>query len=69
VLLKERGVARLITTTPEFEGRSFGTNVMEAVLVALAGGKRELTSLEYENLLDEIGFIPRILDFNQANLA
>ncbi len=33
--LRARGVARLITTTPEFAGRSFGTNVVEAVAVAL----------------------------------
>ena len=30
--LKQRGVTQLITTTPVFDGRSFGTNVMEAVL-------------------------------------
>jgi len=31
--------AMLVTTTPRFDGRSFGTNVMEAVLVALNNGK------------------------------
>jgi len=35
--LRARGVARLITTTPDFGGRSFGTNVLEAALVALLG--------------------------------
>ena len=34
--LRERGVRRLVTTTPRLGGRSFGTNVMEAMLVALA---------------------------------
>jgi hypothetical protein len=28
--LRSRGVARLVTTTPDFGGRSFGTNVVEA---------------------------------------
>jgi len=43
-LLKSRGVATLVTTTPDMGGRSFGTNVLEGVLVALAG-KRHQDSL------------------------
>ena len=35
--LAARGVSMLITTTPEIAGRSFGTNVLEAALVALLG--------------------------------
>ncbi len=35
--LEKRGIAMLVTTTPELEGRSFGTNVMEGVLVTIAG--------------------------------
>jgi hypothetical protein len=35
--LRERGIARLVTTTPDFGGRSFGTNVVEAALVAMLG--------------------------------
>jgi hypothetical protein len=58
-LLRERGARRLITTTPEFEGRSFGTNVMEGVFAAL--GAR--TSIEYSNLLQQLGWQPRIVDF------
>jgi hypothetical protein len=59
-LLKERGVKTLITTTPELDGRSFGTNVMEALLVSLSGKGRELGASEYEELLDAINFAPRI---------
>ena len=36
--LKKSGAKLLVTTTPIMSGRSFGTNVMEAVLVALSGG-------------------------------
>jgi hypothetical protein len=36
-LLKARGVKTVITTTPRYEGRSFGTNMMEAALAAYAG--------------------------------
>lgn len=32
-----RGVRQIITTTPSIAGRTFGTNVMEAVLVAVTG--------------------------------
>jgi hypothetical protein len=58
-LLRERGTKRLITTTPEFEGRSFGTNVMEGVFAAL--GAR--TPDEYAKLLAELGWQPRIVEF------
>ena len=60
-LLQERGVATLITTTPEIDGRSFGTNVLEGVLVALAGKRpEELTVFDYGRILDEINIMPRI---------
>jgi hypothetical protein len=36
--LAERGCARLVTTTPVLEGRSFGANVIEAMAWAYAGG-------------------------------
>jgi len=61
--LKQRGVKVLVTTTPELEGRSFGTNVMEALFVALAGSDRELTHESYEQLLDDLEMKPRILNF------
>ena len=61
-LLSARGIDNLITTTPELNGRSFGTNVMEGVLVALAG-KFPLNEEEYGQLLDEVDFKPRIMQF------
>jgi hypothetical protein len=57
-LLKERGLARLITTTPEFGGRSFGTNVMEGVFAALGARSPQ----EYAPLLDKLKWQPRILE-------
>lgn len=59
-LLKERGVEILVTTTPELNGRSFGTNVMEALLVAVVGGTDSLAPSEYEALLDKLDFKPRV---------
>jgi len=59
--LKRRGVKRLVTTTPELNGRSFGTNVMEGVLVALADKPvDQLTSEDYLDLLERMNFTPRI---------
>ena len=59
-LLKQRGVSCLVTTTPRLEGRSFGTNVMEAALVALSGEGRELSTQELEAMLTELGLKPTI---------
>ena len=59
--LKQRGVELLVTTTPELNGRSFGTNVMESMLVALSGKKHELTEAEYMALLEKLNFQPRCL--------
>ena len=51
-MLKRAGVKLLITTTPCLNGRSFGTNVMEALLVAAKGAKSYLSATEYIELLD-----------------
>lgn len=59
--LKKRGVSLLITTTPEFNGRSFGTNVMEATCVALIDkNAEEVTPEDYLGVLQELGFKPRV---------
>jgi len=59
--LKDRGVEYLITTTPQFEGRSFGTNVYQGTLVAISGKKpEELGEEDYRELLKKTGFKPRI---------
>lgn len=64
-MLRERGIRTLVTTTPELEGRSFGTNVMEAVLVALTGNASDrMTSSEYEDLIERSGFRPRVEQLN-----
>ena len=51
-MLREAGVKLLVTTTPCLNGRSFGTNVMEALLVALDGGKKALSAEKYLELLE-----------------
>ena len=58
--LKKRGVKYLVTTTPVMDGRSFGTNMLEAALVAAAGKGRALTDEELNQIIDEIGIKPQI---------
>ena len=61
--LRARGVARLVTTTPDFGGRSYGTNVVEAALVALLGKAwNEITAADYAELIARLGLHPRVLD-------
>ncbi|MEW6188522.1 MAG: quinate 5-dehydrogenase [Actinomycetota bacterium] len=63
--LRSRGVEYLITTTPEFQGRSFGTNVIEAILVALIGKPWEhIRSTEYLSLMRRLDFEPRVEKLN-----
>jgi hypothetical protein len=65
--LRERGVARLVTSTPNLGGRSFGTNVMEAALLALMGKRwQDVTEADYLKLLKELKFSPRIENFEVA---
>lgn len=58
--LRERGIAYLVTSTPRLEGHSFGTNAMEAALVALAGKGRPLTQVEIRALLAQLDYRPTI---------
>ena len=57
---RERGAELLVTTTPRLQGRSFGTNVMEATMVALDGASGELSPERYRELLDSVGFEPDV---------
>ncbi len=58
--MKDRGVARLITTTPRMGSRNFATNVLEAFFVALSGKKEALSEQEYLHYIRQVGFKPEI---------
>jgi hypothetical protein len=65
--LRSRGVASLVTTTPDFGGRSFGTNVVEAALIALLGKAwSDVTDADYTRLLGELHLRPRVIDLQPA---
>ncbi|MHA1303453.1 MAG: quinate 5-dehydrogenase [Candidatus Heimdallarchaeaceae archaeon] len=58
--LRDLGIKYVITSTPRIEGRSFGTNVLEASIVAVSGKKRPLTTEEYNHYLKEFNIEPVI---------
>jgi hypothetical protein len=61
---RKAGVKYLVTTTPVLDGRSFGTNMMEAALVAVSGKGRPLTWPELTEMLDQLGFEPQLQELN-----
>lgn len=63
-LLKAAGVRHLVTTTPVMEGRSFGTNMLEAALIAASGQGRTLTYPELEALIEELKLEPNLQTLN-----
>ena len=59
--LRERGLHILVTTTPRFEGRSFGTNVMEATLRTLIDKPDpEITQADFLDMIERIPLEPNI---------
>lgn len=59
--LKKRNLHILVTVTPRLEGRSFGTNVMEATLLALMDKPQsEVTDADFTDLIDRIPLQPNI---------
>lgn len=61
--LAARGARWLFTTTPLLDGRSFGTNVLEAALVAARGvAPQALGAADYEELLRLIDYRPEVVE-------
>jgi hypothetical protein len=63
-LFRRAGVSYLVTSTPRLEGRSFGTNMMEAALVAVSGKGRPLTHRELAEMLSRMGMEPQLQKLN-----
>ncbi|MCA9580808.1 MAG: hypothetical protein KC416_03380 [Myxococcales bacterium] len=63
--LRRAGVHLLVTTTPRLGGRSFGTNVMEATLLALMGNQaRHPRPEDFRRLIEAIPLSPCITELN-----
>ena len=70
-LLKRAGVKYLVTSTPVLDGRSFGTNMMEAALIAASGRKipvdyarASVYFKEVEGYLEELKTEPQLRELN-----
>ena len=63
-LFRQAGVKYLVTSTTAIEGRSFGTNMIEAALIAVSGKGRKLTYAEIDQLLDRLGIEPQLQELN-----
>ena len=61
---RQAGIKYLVTVTPVLEGRSFGTNVMEAALVAVAGKGRKLSLEELNQMIDRLNMEPQMQELN-----
>lgn len=66
--LRKREAATLVTTTPEIGGRSFGTNVMEAIIITCINKNiHEITTQDYEDILQRLALKPRILSLQEQS--
>jgi hypothetical protein len=61
---RKAGVKYLLTSTPVLEGRSFGTNMMEAALTAVAGKGHKLTQEDLGDMLQQLGYHPELRQLN-----
>lgn len=60
-LLKNLGIDTLVTTTPNWDGRSFGTNVIEAIILSNLKKKwHDVTENDYNLMIDKLNIKPRI---------
>ncbi|MDD3880433.1 MAG: quinate 5-dehydrogenase, partial [Syntrophomonas sp.] len=64
--LKKRGISKVITTTPDMGGRSFGTNVIEAVMVTLMGRPIDkISPADYFSMLQELNLKPGVVNLEE----
>jgi hypothetical protein len=68
--LRARGVARVITSTREFDGRTFATNVVEGLIVALAEKRPEqMLPQDYLEWLRQLDWQPTVHDLRQGAVS
>lgn len=70
-LFQQAGVKYLLTTTPVYDGRSFGTNMMEAGLLAASGYQQKVDYRHYQSyfkmmadLVQSAGLKPQLQVFD-----
>ena len=66
-MMIDRKVRMLVTSTPQYDGRYYATNVYEGVLITLLGKKPEdVTVADYDDLLARLKWRPTITDLTQV---
>ena len=60
-----QGVHQVLTTTPVYEGRTFGVNMVEGMLTAYSGLNRQPTIPELNALIDEVNLRPSLHILNR----
>ena len=66
-MLTQRKAAWLVTASPNFNGRSFATNVLEALILAVSGKRAEEMNLaDYDTYLQELQIKPCIEKLSPA---
>lgn len=70
-LFRDAGVKYLMTTTPVYDGRSFGTNMMEAAILAASGYRSKVDYRNYKQyfsmmseLVDAVALRPQLQELN-----
>ncbi len=65
--MEQCGISVFVTSSPDLAGRSFGTNVIEALLVSLINKDVDsITSEDYIKALSDIDFKPRVEYLNNT---
>jgi len=60
--LFSKGVKMIISTTPNFDGRSFGTNLCEGIIIALSGkSPEEIKPEDYEYYIKKLNWLPNVI--------
>jgi hypothetical protein len=66
-LFRSAGVSHLVTTTPVYDGRSFGTNMLEAALLAASDRNQAIDYAhpgnyyqEMSDLIRQVGLKPQV---------
>ncbi|MCX8053539.1 MAG: quinate 5-dehydrogenase, partial [Armatimonadetes bacterium] len=66
-MMIDRGVRLFVTSTPQYDGRYYATNVYEGVLVTLLGKRpEEITASDYDDLLARLNWNPTVIDLKQT---
>ncbi len=67
-MMIDRKIKMLVTSTPQYDGRYYATNVYEGVLITLLGERPEdVTAEDYDDLLQRLKWRPTITDLTQLS--